>query len=197
MSSSNCCGKNNPSFCNSDSFQMSFHSSCRIPTNYADLIDLPTINGIKILGTLTFQDLGLTSIYYDSTENWNALDTLVPAEGSLYIYSDYRVVSGQNVPGIRIGDGTHLLSELPFLSGGSSGGGGSGGSADIDILIQQISSINSLLDADAEGSVLMNTGGSSAWVNPANDFEGDNSRPITAAAVYTQIGNINALLATI
>lgn len=123
--------------------------------------------------------------------------TLVPAEGSLYIYSDYRVVSGQNIPGIRIGDGTHLLSELPFLSGGSSGGGGSGSSADIDILVQQISNINSLLDADAEGSVLMNTGGSSAWVNPANDFEGDNSRPITAAAVYTQIGNINALLATI
>lgn len=72
MSSSNCCGKNNLSFCNSNNFQMSFHSSCRIPTNYADLIDLPTINGIKIIGALTLQDLGVTSIYYDSTENWNA-----------------------------------------------------------------------------------------------------------------------------
>ena len=35
------------------------------------------------------------------------------------------------------------------------------------------------------------------WITPANSAEQDNSRPITAAAVYTEIGNINALLATI
>lgn len=36
-----------------------------------------------------------------------------------------------------------------------------------------------------------------AWVTPASSAEKDNTRPITAAAVYTEIGNINALLATI
>ena len=35
------------------------------------------------------------------------------------------------------------------------------------------------------------------WVTPANSAEQDNTRPITSAAVYTEIGNINALLATI
>jgi hypothetical protein len=35
------------------------------------------------------------------------------------------------------------------------------------------------------------------WVAPANSPEQDNTRPITAAAVYTEIGNINALLETI
>lgn len=35
------------------------------------------------------------------------------------------------------------------------------------------------------------------WITPANSPEQDNTRPITAAAVYTEIGNINALLATI
>ena len=35
------------------------------------------------------------------------------------------------------------------------------------------------------------------WVTPASSAEQDNTRPITAAAVYTEIGNINALLATI
>lgn len=35
------------------------------------------------------------------------------------------------------------------------------------------------------------------WVTPATHSEADNTRPITAAAVYTEIGNINALLATI
>ena len=37
----------------------------------------------------------------------------------------------------------------------------------------------------------------SEWVPPATSVEQDNTRPITSAAVYTEIGNINALLATI
>lgn len=35
------------------------------------------------------------------------------------------------------------------------------------------------------------------WITPANVVEEDNTKPITSAAVYTEIGNINALLATI
>lgn len=34
-------------------------------------------------------------------------------------------------------------------------------------------------------------------VDTADDVEKDNSKPITSAAVYTEVGNINALLATI
>ena len=34
------------------------------------------------------------------------------------------------------------------------------------------------------------------WITPATSAEQDNTRPITAGAVYTEIGNINALLAT-
>ncbi len=50
------------------------------------------------------------------------------------------------------------------------------------------------------GDVLMktsNTNDGVSWVTPASNAEQDNTRPITAAAVYTEIGNINALLATI
>lgn len=50
------------------------------------------------------------------------------------------------------------------------------------------------------GDILMKTGTSKeavSWVTPASDAEEDNTRPITSAAVYTEIGNINALLATI
>lgn len=35
------------------------------------------------------------------------------------------------------------------------------------------------------------------WITPATSAEADNTRPITSAAVYTEIGNINALLGTI
>lgn len=34
-------------------------------------------------------------------------------------------------------------------------------------------------------------------VNTATDVEADNTLPITSAAVYTEVGNINALLETI
>lgn len=52
----------------------------------------------------------------------------------------------------------------------------------------------------AIGDILMKTSTASdgvSWVTPASDVEEDNTRPITSAAVYTEIGNINALLATI
>jgi len=48
-----------------------------------------------------------------------------------------------------------------------------------------------------EGDILMKSGSGVAWETPASSAEEDNTRPITAAAVYTEIGNINALLETI
>lgn len=50
------------------------------------------------------------------------------------------------------------------------------------------------------GDILMKTSNASdgvSWVTPASSAQQDNTRPITAAAVYTEIGNINVLLATI
>lgn len=68
-------------------------------------------------------------------------------------------------------------------SGGGSGGGGGnvpiGGNAG-DLLAKQSST-----NYDTE------------WITPATAVEADNTRPITSAAVYTTVGNINALLATI
>lgn len=80
-----------------------------------------------------------------------------------------------------------------------------------------------VLVVDAEGNVVPKsgtTGGASSWddltgkpfdtlgtglkvedgtlmVDTADEVEQDNTKPITAAAVYTEVGNINALLATI
>lgn len=58
--------------------------------------------------------------------------------------------------------------------------------------------IDPLPSGGQNGDILMRVGSSSAeWMTPASDAEQDNTRPITSAAVYTEIGNINALLATI
>lgn len=66
--------------------------------------------------------------------------------------------------------------QIPFDQGNSLPAGGNAG----DLLTKRSGE-----DGDAE------------WIAPANSPEADNTRPITAAAVYTEIGNINALLATI
>ena len=71
---------------------------------------------------------------------------------------------------------TGLPVTVNVLEGGSLPLGGAVG----DIVMKR-----SAADFDAE------------WVTPASSAEEDNTRPITAAAVYTEIGNINALLATI
>lgn len=49
------------------------------------------------------------------------------------------------------------------------------------------------------GDILVRNGGPeiAEWVPPADDAEADNTRPITSAAVYREIGNIDALLRTI
>ena len=69
-----------------------------------------------------------------------------------------------------------MTGDVIVQDGGSLPSGGSQG----DILVK-----NSSADNDA------------GWAAPASTAEPNNTLPITSAAVYTEIGNINALLATI
>ena len=64
---------------------------------------------------------------------------------------------------------------------GGSGGGGSGEE-------HYIKSTSADFTVNNEGKLTL---------NKATSVEQDNTKPITAAAVYTEVGNINALLETI
>lgn len=77
-------------------------------------------------------------------------------------------------------DEYELEVESPIVIGGGTGHGLPLGGVYGDLLAKR-----SDTNYDAE------------WITPASSVEKDNTRPITAAAVYTEIGNINALLATI
>ena len=58
--------------------------------------------------------------------------------------------------------------------------------------------IDSIPSGGTTGDILTRIGeDGTEWLTPANHAEEDNTRPITAAAVYTEIGNINALLESI
>lgn len=73
----------------------------------------------------------------------------------------------------------------------TNGSGCSGGGADVPIASETVAGIVRVgenLKINADGVLSVDT---------AAAVEQDNTRPITAAAVYTEVGNINALLETI
>lgn len=72
-----------------------------------------------------------------------------------------------------------------------SGGGGGGGGGDIPI------ATTTTVGGIKVGRNLLVYGDGTLTVDTASSAQSDNTRPITSAAVYTEIGNINALLATI
>lgn len=55
-----------------------------------------------------------------TTAQWNAQASLVAEANVLYIYTDYKTktVNGNtvNIPGLKVGDGTTYLIDLPFVA---------------------------------------------------------------------------------
>lgn len=47
-------------------------------------------------------------------EEWSNLSNYVSQTNCIYIYSDYRNVDGDDIPGIKFGDGNSYVVDLPF-----------------------------------------------------------------------------------
>lgn len=58
---------------------------------------------------------GPSKVLYNTSEYWNSHVQLIAQEGYIYIYSDYREYDDQEIAGIKIGDGTSYLIDMPFL----------------------------------------------------------------------------------
>lgn len=72
----------------------------------------------QLVGSISTGSSGNVKIVHTgTTEYWDSQSSLVGKESNVYVYSDYQEDSGSDVPGIKIGDGSTLLSELPFVSG--------------------------------------------------------------------------------
>lgn len=56
-------------------------------------------------------------VLYADTATWNSQPQLVSQVGCIYIYSDYQQdQEGNDIPGIKVGDGNAYLIDLPFSS---------------------------------------------------------------------------------
>lgn len=82
-------------------------------TNYEHLSNKPTINGVIVSGNLTLQDLKIVS--ENTTSGWNATPDYIPKAGEICMYTDYAVIDGITYYGIKIGDGSAYLIDLPFV----------------------------------------------------------------------------------
>ena len=58
---------------------------------------------------------GDCKVLYNTTEYWNSHSQMIAKKGYLYVYSDYKQVDNQDVAGIKAGDGTSYLIDMPFL----------------------------------------------------------------------------------
>ena len=103
--------------------ELSDNFRSRVVGDYNPLINHPRINNIELIGNKTSADLGIPYVFYNTTEYWDTQSTLVAIEGAIYIYSDYKQDElGRYIPGIKVGDGTTQLIDLPFIIGNESGG---------------------------------------------------------------------------
>lgn len=60
-------------------------------------------------------------VYYsNSTYDWNKNPLLISEKNVLYIYTDYKRIRDGNdeilIPGLKVGDGSTYLIDLPFLN---------------------------------------------------------------------------------
>lgn len=74
----------------------------------ADLRTITLPNG----QTYSLRDDG---ILFNTTAYWNSQTTLVSQEGYIYIYTDHQTKDGDDIPGIKVGDGNAYVVDLPFM----------------------------------------------------------------------------------
>ena len=59
----------------------------------------------------------------DTTQNWNNAHGMIPLDGEIIIYTDYKTTQKEidgtlttiEIPGIKIGDGRAYVQDLPFI----------------------------------------------------------------------------------
>ena len=72
----------------------------------AYLIDSPFVAG---------NEGGYGAVHVGSTDSWNSQPALVGIQNHVYVYTDYAVIEGVSVPGMKVGDGSAYLIDLPFI----------------------------------------------------------------------------------
>lgn len=87
---------------------------------HADIRTLIQSQVERINTSISALEVSKITYFSDTTTNWAAKTSLVSSAGVFYIYTDYEtIVQGGkriNVAGVKIGDGTTYVVDLPFVT---------------------------------------------------------------------------------
>ena len=73
-------------------------------------------NVIVLDGGGTLQSRIELPYVYQTTEQWNSTPSTISEAGALYIWADYKQnEQGEDIPGVKIGDGKAYIIDLPFI----------------------------------------------------------------------------------
>ena len=78
-------------------------------------------DGVAYLWGKIHNNLNDKITYYSKKKSdWDSDTSTISEKGTLYIYSDYKIIQkdGKEIllPGIKVGDGTSYLIDLPFMN---------------------------------------------------------------------------------
>jgi len=83
--------------------------------DYNTLSGLPYLNGVVIRGHLTSEDLHIPEEKVNTKEFWDTQTTYKPSLGEIVVYTNRTTIDNVVYAGIKIGDGTTFLADLPFF----------------------------------------------------------------------------------
>lgn len=72
----------------------------------------------RVTGALSMPSSGRKEVISATTEEWNSKPNYISVKDIIYVYTDHNVISGESIPGIKVGDGVTYLIDLPFVTGG-------------------------------------------------------------------------------
>ena len=94
-----------------------------IENDYRMLRNIPTINGVPVIGNKTLSDFRSANVSINTTEAWRAQPDYIPAAGEIVIFTDKETIEQDGevipIPGIKVGDGKAYALDLPFVDSGS------------------------------------------------------------------------------
>lgn len=89
--------------------------------DYEGLFNLPSIEGVTLMGDKTFYELfpnflnSFSKTYYGTVDSWASQRELISEKNVLYVYTDYYEFDGKQLPAFKLGDGSAYLIDLPVL----------------------------------------------------------------------------------
>ena len=83
-------------------------------SNYNSLTGKPVLNGATLVGSKVSGDYDLATVLFDTTANWSVLTDVVSVKDTIYVYTDYKQTERGTIAGVKVGDGTTYILDLPF-----------------------------------------------------------------------------------